>query len=223
VSLVGGDACANWQGRWTPGWRVNLQDTPAELQVLYHRKYGPPFLDAGSRVLVPFSEVAPRARRRARRRSTATTSGPGFVQEAYWVGRPPSPRSSMPCGPRPAKAVMRFDVGELPCFSLWKNTAGERDGYVTGLEPGTNFPNLKSVERDAGRVVELPAGGEYDATLMLEVASGEEAVAAIESEVREIQAGAAATVHAEPQAASGPLGTSEFPASSGLPSSDNLG
>ena len=38
---------------------------------------------------------------------------------------------------------------------------------------------------------------------MLEVASGEAAVAAIESEVKEIQAGAAGVVHAEPQATFG--------------------
>ena len=39
---------------------------------------------------------------------------------------------------------------ELPCFTLWKNTAAEADGYVTGLEPGTNFPNLRSFERFVG-------------------------------------------------------------------------
>ena len=192
----------------------NLQDTPAELQLLYHCNYGPPFLGEGSRVLLPFTEAAPRDARSAEGVAEIDRyhgPAPGFVQQAYWIRPAARPGdtatlAALVNASRTAAAVMRFDVGELPCFSLWKNTAGERDGYVTGLEPGTNFPNLKSVERDAGRVVELPAGGEYDATLMLEVASGEEAVAAVESEVREIQAGADATVHAEPQAAFGAVG-----------------
>jgi hypothetical protein len=60
-------------------------------------------------------------------------------------------------------------------------------------------------------VVEFRAGGEYQATLVLEVASGEEAVAAIAAEVREIHAGAAGTVHADPPRRRGALaGPSEL-------------
>ena len=36
--------------------------------------------------------------------------------------------------------VLRFRKDQLPAFTLWKNTGGLRDGYVTGLEPGTNYP-----------------------------------------------------------------------------------
>ena len=171
----------------------NLQERPAELQLLYHCNYGPPFLEAGSRVLLPFTEAAPRDARAAEGvaeidRYQGPT--PGFVEQAYWF--------------RPA--ARPGDTATLAALVNASHTAGERDGYVTGLEPGTNYPNFRSVEREAGRVVELPAGGEYAATLMLEVALGEEAVAAIESELREIQAGAAGTVHAEPQAAFGAVG-----------------
>ena len=165
-------------------------------------------------MLLPFTEAAPRDTRAAEGvveidRYQGPT--PGFIEQAYWfrpAARPgdTATLAALVNASRTAAAVMRFDIGELPCFSLWKNTVGERDGYVTGLEPGTNYPNFRSVEREAGRVVELPAGGEHQATLMLEVASGREAVAAIESEVAEIQAGASGTVHAEPQAAFGAVG-----------------
>ena len=37
--------------------------------------------------------------------------------------------------------LLRFRTDQLPAFTLWKNTAGLRDGYVTGLEPATNYPN----------------------------------------------------------------------------------
>jgi len=33
-----------------------------------------------------------------------------------------------------------FNTRQLPCFTLWKNTAALSDGYVCGLEPATNFP-----------------------------------------------------------------------------------
>ena len=165
-------------------------------------------------MLLPFSEVAPRDARSAEGAAEIDRyygRTPGFVQQAYWIRPAARPGdtatlAALVNASRTAAAVVRFDVGELRCFSLWKNMAGERDGYATGMEPGTNFPNLKSVERDAGRVVELSAGGEYAAALTLKVASGEEAVAAVESEVAEIQTGAAATVHTEPQAALGAVG-----------------
>ena len=55
-----------------------------------------------------------------------------------------------------------YDTTALPCFSLWKNTVGEADGYVTGLEPATNFPNPRSFEESQGRIVPL-APKEYRA------------------------------------------------------------
>ena len=62
-----------------------------------------------------------------------------------------------------------FNNRELPCFTLWKNMQGEADGYVTGLEPGTSFPNLKSFERNQGRVISLPPGESYRTSLQIEV------------------------------------------------------
>ena len=45
--------------------------------------------------------------------------------------------------------VLRFRKDQLPAFTLWKNTAGLRDGYVTGLEPATNYPNQLPFKRPA--------------------------------------------------------------------------
>ena len=33
---------------------------------------------------------------------------------------------------------VHFNTNQLPCFSLWKNTADPADGCVTGLEPGSS-------------------------------------------------------------------------------------
>jgi hypothetical protein len=64
-------------------------------------------------------------------------------------------------------ASLSWRAAELPCFTLWKNQGGLADGYVTGLEPGTNYPNPRSFEERQGRVVALAphAGIEFDLAL----------------------------------------------------------
>ena len=53
---------------------------------------------------------------------------------------------------------VKFNKRQLPCFTLWKNRQAAADGYVTGLEPATNFPNRKSFEKEQGRVAVLAPG-----------------------------------------------------------------
>jgi len=63
---------------------------------------------------------------------------------------------------------LRFNTRQLPCFTIWKNREAACDGYVTGLEPATNFPNVKSFEQRMGRVVELEPGQSRSFDLELE-------------------------------------------------------
>ena len=50
------------------------------------------------------------------------------------------------------KAVcLRWNVSSLPCFTVWKNSLPLEEGYVTGLEPATGYPNFKAFERERGR------------------------------------------------------------------------
>ena len=83
--------------------------------------------------------------------------------------------------------VLRFQKDQLPAFTLWKNTAGLRDGYVTGLEPGTNYPNPRPFEESRGRIVTLPVGGSYVTDTTLEVFVTPDEVALIEAEVTRLQ------------------------------------
>ena len=72
------------------------------------------------------------------------------------------------------------------------------DGFVTGLEPGSNYPNPKSVERAHGRVVNVPAGGTYRTETELVVHPTHEGVAAAEQAIAGLQGGRKAVVHREP-------------------------
>jgi hypothetical protein len=74
-----------------------------------------------------------------------------------------------PDGARAARLSWR--AAELPCLTLWKNQGGLADGYVTGIEPGTNYPNPRSFEENQGRVVPLAPHADISFDLALELLS----------------------------------------------------
>jgi len=185
---------------------VNLKGVEAELELLYHCNFGPPFLEAGSRLLAPIAEVAPRDARAAEgieRFDSYDGPTPGYVEQVYWFDLLSVPGTGRTLAVLRNAAgdlavAVRFDKRQLPCFSLWKNTAAVEDGYVTGLEPGTNYPNLKRFERERGRVIKLPAGGSYTAELSIEAVAGRSDVERLEREVAELQKQAERQVHRQP-------------------------
>ena len=94
--------------------------------------------------------------------------------------------------------ALRFNRQELPCFTVWKQTGAMEDGYVSGLEPATNFPNFKSFERQQGRVPVLTAGGHWEATWSIEVHDSSESMAGVLAEIVSLQSQAKAVVHRTP-------------------------
>jgi hypothetical protein len=184
----------------------NRAGQPAEMQMLYHVNVGPPFLEAGSRVLAPFKEMAPLTKRAAEGIDTYETyAGPtaGYAEQVYAYDPLADGHGRTLALLANAAAdhglAVRFGKRELPCFVVWKNTAAVEDGYVTGLEPATNYPNLKTFERQQGRVRLLPPGGRWEATVALDVFDTREGVAGALAEVARLQAQAPATVHRAPQ------------------------
>jgi hypothetical protein len=82
---------------------------------------------------------------------------------------------------------VKFNKRQLPCFTIWKNRQAAIDGYVTGLEPATNYPNPKSFEKAHGRVVELAPGEPRRFDLRVEAHADSAALAAAERAVAAIQ------------------------------------
>ena len=155
----------------------NPSDLPQEMQVLYHWNFGPPFLQEGSRFAAPVRTVVPRNSRAVEGLGHIDVFGgpePGFAEQVYYYDLLADPKTGKtlallrtPTGED--GVVLRFERHGLPAFSLWKNTGGRKSGYVTGLEPGTNYPNPKPFEKARGRVVTLPPGGEYVTETVLEI------------------------------------------------------
>ena len=94
---------------------------------------------------------------------------------------------------------LRYHTGELPYFSLWKNGPAFEDGYVTGLEPATNFPNPRSFESSQGRVRRLNPGETAQFQLALERLETAAAIAAAERRIQTLQAPATSEICKSPQ------------------------
>jgi hypothetical protein len=190
----------------------NRAAAPAEVQLLYHCNVGPPFLGAGSRVVAPVREMAPLTARAAEGIDTFETYAgptPGFAEQVYaydlladGAGRT---LALLYNAAADRGLALRFWLRELPCFIVWKNTGAVEDGYVTGLEPSTNYPNFKAFERQQGRVRLLPPGGRWEATLTLEVHDTREGVGGVLAEVATLQAHARRLVHRTPQPRFSPM------------------
>jgi hypothetical protein len=184
---------------------TNLSGSPTDIQMLYHINCGPPVLGPGAQVVVPTKTMMPRDKVAA-------------AAAADW-SRYPQPQANVPeqvyffdlqgddqqqtavllKDPQGACGVsVHYSTRQLPCFSLWKNPEAESDGYVTGLEPATNYPNPRSFEAQHGRIVPLEPGGNctFDVQLCVHRTAAE-----VSDMQRQIEALAttSATIHKHPQ------------------------
>jgi len=166
----------------------NVGGLPAEMELLYHCNYGSPLLEEGARLVVPVRKVSARDQRALQDIKTWDLYGPpttGFVEQCYFFTLYGDKRGetavALVSPDEEVAASIRFSTKQLPAFTLWKNTAAEVDGYVTGLEPGTDYPNPRQFEREKGRVVKLGPGRTYKAALTFGLVRGK-------SEVRSLRA-----------------------------------
>jgi hypothetical protein len=184
---------------------ANRSAQPGEMQLLYHLNIGPPFLGAGSRFAAPLREVAPISPRAAEGIADwHTYAGPttGYAEQVYCLRLIADANGRTLALLRNAAGDRGLSVhyapGPLPCFTLWKNTQAEADGYCTGLEPATNYPNFKTFERERGRVVLLQPGETFRCGFEVAVWTNASDVAAVEREIAALQAAAAPVVHRAP-------------------------
>ena len=173
---------------------TNVSAQPSELELLYHVNFGTPLLDPGSKVVLPVVKVAPRDEVAVGNVAEWDTYGPqtpGSSEAVFFFDLAANYDGNTQTLLRNAAGdrgvSLKFNKNELPYFTLWKNRQAEADGYVTGLEPAINFPNVKSFEKQQGRVVTLAPGESRSFTIALEVHADADAVATAEEAVAAIQ------------------------------------
>jgi hypothetical protein len=141
---------------------TNFSAYEQEFELIYHANYGPPLLEKDARFVGAVKRITPFNAHAAK--STASFAQyvaptKGFVEQVYMIepfADAQNLTTVMLHNAAADKAVtMRYDITQLPYFTLWKNTTAVEEGYVTGLEPGTSSPANRSIERKAGRLAKL--------------------------------------------------------------------
>ncbi len=165
-----------------------------EFQMLYHINFGPPLLEEGARFLAPVETVTPsndQAGKYISQYDQFSGPQPGAIEQTYHM-QPLADQHGQTLVMIRNKAVdtaasIRFDVHELPYLTLWKHLAAQEDGYVTGIAPGTNYPNTRRIERKHGRVPSLSPGETCYMTLDFGVHAGTAEVEHVTQEIARIQ------------------------------------
>lgn len=183
----------------------NLGAFDQEFQIIYHSNYGPPLLEKCAKFIGAVKQVTPFNARAAEGMKQLTDyEGPtkGFIEQVYCVypyadanGRTVAMLENA-AGDRAVS--LAFPVGQLPYFTLWKNTTALEEGYVTGLEPGTGFPYNRRIERQFGRVPRLKPGESRRFTIDFAIHTGRDEVQRVADQITRIQAGRKTQVDAEP-------------------------
>ena len=185
----------------------NLSASAAEGQLLYHANFGhPALLDAGAQLVAPLKTVVPRNDHAAagiNQWNSYAAPEAGFEEQVYFIhllGNDKNDTTVMLKNAHSTKAVsLDFNTGQLPCFTVWKNTTAREDGCVTGIEPGVNFPNPRSYEGEQGRVIKLDPGGHAQFRLGINWHSTDRDVQATEQRIEKLQSAAKPKIFQTPQ------------------------
>lgn len=176
-----------------------------EFEIIYHANFGATVLEAGSKFSGAIQRVAPFNANAAKAVKTYQDYlGPtkGFIEQVYCLfpyADGQGQTVAMLQNAAGDQAVsMTYSTKELPYLTLWKNTTAVEEGYVTGLEPGTNFPFNRSVERKAGRLAKLKPGETRTFTVAYGVHDTAESIRETAGRIQSIMNGRPTQVDAEP-------------------------
>ncbi len=166
---------------------VNAGNQEAPLMLLYHCNFGWQLVDAGSRLFYKGEAVA---------RDSDGDRAVFNSEQDYKQCRAPMTEhcgSGEACGFIEAQsdddgfcragiynpqleiaAVLKFEKSQLPCLTNWQHWGyGE---YVTGLEPGTNYPIGQTEAKKQGKLIMLKPQETRDFRLEISVVSGKNGI-----------------------------------------------
>ena len=172
----------------------NLGGVPGEYEMLYHTNFGPPFLEQGAHYHGTYDRVIPRDEFAAagldRMRQFAGPTA-GFAEQVFLfraVGDSSGRAHQVICNAEESLAAhVSFTVGTLPYAILWKRTAAIEDGYVAGLNPCSDLPNRRILERKEGRVSTIAAHAEIAFRHDIELVQGKSEVKKLVDSVRSLE------------------------------------
>ncbi|MBI1375754.1 MAG: DUF4432 family protein [Phycisphaera sp.] len=179
-----------------------------EFCLLYHVNHGTPLLEDGARIVAAATRVTPMTERATEGgvENYAKIGPPtvGYSEQNYMLDLCTDDEGWTRVMLQNAKAdrgvSLSWRKAALPCFTIWKNTQPESDGYVTGLEPGTNYPYPRPSERKAGRVMKLASGASHETSIEIAIQPDADAVSATTEDIAALQGDAETTYDSAPPA-----------------------
>lgn len=186
---------------------TNQGDYPRDYQIIYHSNFGTPILEEGAKFVAPVKEVSPFNDYAATGlKNWQTYLGPtkNFDEMVYNIFPYADSKNQtqvMLANKAGDKGVgISFNTKQLPVLTLWKNTDTLKQGYVTGIEPGTSFAYPVTIEREQKRVPQLQPGKSADFTLTYSLLSNKEAVKTYGDKIKTIQGKQTTKVVEQPMA-----------------------
>lgn len=144
---------------------TNHADYPRNYQIMYHSNFSKPLLEKDAQFIAPIKEISPfndYAKKSLKDYSTYLGPTKDFDEMVFnIVPYTKADRSTIVAlhNKDGSKGVaIKFNINELPFLTLWKNTDTEKQGYVTGIEPGTNYAYATQIEREQNRIQQINAG-----------------------------------------------------------------
>ena len=186
---------------------TNQGDYPRDYQIIYHSNFGTPILEEGAKFVAPVKEVSPFNDYAATGlKNWQTYLGPtkNFDEMVYNIFPYADSKNQtqvMLANKAGDKGVgISFNTKQLPVLTLWKNTDTLKQGYVTGIEPGTSFAYPVTIERQQKRVPQLEPGKSADFKLTYSLLSNKEAVKTYGDKIKTIQGKQTTKVVEQPMA-----------------------
>lgn len=184
---------------------TNLGDYENEYQVIYHSNFGRPLLGAGAEFEAAVKQVSPFNKRAIREMKTWNQySGPvkGYDETVYNIypyGDANKESLAALYNAKKDRGVsVRFNTTQLPVLTMWKNTDTYKQGYVTGIEPGTSFAYNRKYQRRLKLVPKVQPGGVRKFDLIYTILDSGAAVQKTRDAIKAIQAGRKTTVLRRP-------------------------
>ena len=173
---------------------TNHSDYPQDYQIIYHSNFGTPILEKEARFIAPVKSVSPfndYAKQGLKSWNTYDAPTKGFDEMVFNLQPLADAQGKTVAAVINSKgdkgAAIEFDTHQLPLLTLWKNTDTLKQGYVTGIEPGTNYAYPVTIEKEQGRVKQLQPGQSQAFTLTYTLLKDAQAVQKVEQRVKTLQ------------------------------------
>lgn len=184
---------------------TNHADYSHPYQIIYHSNFSRPLLEKDAQFLAPIKEISPfnpyaqKGLQHWQHYLEPTKNFDEMVFNIIPYTKADGTTLAILHNKRGDKGVsIEFNTKQLPFLTLWKNTDTEKQGYVTGIEPGTNFAYPFTIERNQRRMKELDAGKTVEFKLKYTALLDQKTVENTKKEIIDIQGTRETQINQEP-------------------------